>query len=44
LKQAEEIAARRGDAPTDRVEPAWRERLEDVLWTLTNAPEFVFSP
>jgi hypothetical protein len=44
LKQAEEIAARRGDAPTERLQPEWRERLEDVLWALANAPEFVFSP
>ncbi len=34
LKQAEESAARRGDPPTQRLEPAWRERLEDVLWAL----------
>ena len=44
LKQAEEVAARRGDTPTKRLEPQWRGRLEDVLWALANAPEFVFSP
>lgn len=44
LRQKEEAAARRGDPPTERLAPAWRERLEDVLWALVNAPEFVFSP
>lgn len=44
LKQQEEEAARRGDPPTRALAPAWRERLEDVLWALLNAPEFVFTP
>ncbi|HEY5311459.1 MAG TPA: hypothetical protein VIK18_03030, partial [Pirellulales bacterium] len=44
LRQQEEAAARRGDPPTERLTPEWRERLEDVLWALVNAPEFVFSP
>jgi hypothetical protein len=44
VRQQEEVAARRGDAPTERLDPAWRERLEDVLWALLNAPEFVFVP
>lgn len=44
LRQHEEAAARRGDPPTERLTPAWRERLEDVVWALVNAPEFVFSP
>lgn len=43
LKQQEEAAARRGDPPTRRLKADWRERLEDVLWALANAPEFVFS-
>jgi hypothetical protein len=37
-------AARRGDPPTPRLEPVWRQRLEDVLWALLNDPEFVFTP
>jgi hypothetical protein len=39
-----EAAARRGDPPTPRLESAWRQRLEDVLWSLLNDPEFVFTP
>lgn len=33
-----------GDAPTLRLDPAWRERFEDMLWALMNSPEFVFAP
>jgi hypothetical protein len=39
-----EAAARQGAPATTRLEAAWRQRLEDVLWSLLNAPEFVFSP
>ena len=39
-----EKAARDGDPPTDRLTPAFRERMEDVVWALTNSPEFVFIP
>ena len=38
-----EIAAK-GDAATVRLEPDWRERAEDLVWTLFNTPEFVFVP
>jgi len=44
LKRELEAAARRGDPPTARLDPAWRERLEDAVWALLNAPEFVFTP
>ncbi len=40
LRLEEEAAARRGEAPTARLDPAWRERFEDVLWALLHAPEW----
>jgi hypothetical protein len=33
-----------GDAPTVRLAPDWRARLEDGVWALVNTPEFVFVP
>ncbi len=39
-----EQAARRGDPPTERLNGDWRQRYEDMLWALTNGPEFVFVP
>lgn len=33
-----------GDVPTTRLSEEWRERLEDVIWSLLNSPEFRFSP
>jgi hypothetical protein len=39
-----EKSARAGDPPTERLTPAFRERMEDVLWALVNSPEFVFIP
>ena len=44
IKMRLEEAARRGDTPTARLHPVWRQRLEDVLWALLNDPEFVFTP
>jgi hypothetical protein len=38
-----EAAARRGDPPTARLTPEWRQRLEDVVWAMLNSPEMVFS-
>jgi mono/diheme cytochrome c family protein len=40
LRLEQEAVARRGDPPTRRLDPAWRERFEDVIWALLNAPEF----
>jgi len=36
--------ALRGDPPTPRLVADWRERAEDLVWTLFNTPEFVFLP
>jgi hypothetical protein len=33
-----------GDPPTARLKTDWRERAEDVVWTILNSPEFVFVP
>jgi hypothetical protein len=44
VRQEQEIAARRGDPPTERLDAGWRQRLEDVLWAMLNAPEWVFAP
>lgn len=40
LRLAEEAAARRGEAPTARLNADWRRRFEDVVWALLNAPEW----
>lgn len=44
LRIEEEAAARRGDPPSPRLDPSWRTRMEDVLWAVLNAPEWVFAP
>jgi hypothetical protein len=31
--------ARRGDPPTPRLDPEWRQKFEDVLWAMLNSPE-----
>jgi len=36
--------ARRGDAPTARLEADWRDRFEDVVWALINAPSWITAP
>jgi hypothetical protein len=33
-----------GDPPTKRLDPEWRMRVEDLLWAMTNSPEYVFVP
>jgi hypothetical protein len=44
VKTQLESAVRQGDPPTGRLEPDWRERMEDMIWSLINSPEFVFLP
>ncbi len=40
IKMEIERAVRQGDRPTARLQPRWRERMEDVVWALFNTPEF----
>ena len=42
LEKAEQ--ARRGDPPTSKLIPDWRERMEDLVWTLINLPEAIYYP
>lgn len=42
LAQELETNARRGDPPTARLDPDWRERLEDFLWQIVTRPEWIF--
>ncbi len=44
LAQQYEAEARRGDPATQALEFDWRLRLEDVLWALLNAPEWIYTP
>ncbi len=44
IKQKQEEAARRGDPPTRYLRVTWRERAEDALWALLNAPEMIIVP
>ena len=44
LAVEDEQRVRKGAPPTDRLDPAWRERAEDLLWSLLNTPELVFAP
>ncbi len=44
IKLEREREVRAGDPPTARLDPEWRERMEDAVWALINSPEFVFIP
>lgn len=44
IKQEIEKQVRAGDPPTERLDPAWRARVEDVVWAMINTPEFMFVP
>ena len=36
--------AAQGDPPSGRLAADWRERAEDLVWTLFNTPEFIVTP
>ncbi|MCA8988508.1 MAG: DUF1553 domain-containing protein [Planctomycetaceae bacterium] len=44
LAQQREIEARRGDPATNALNNDWRLRMEDVLWAILNAPEWIYTP
>lgn len=44
LRIEEEAASRRGDPPSEKLSRDWSSRMEDVLWAMLNAPEWVFVP
>jgi hypothetical protein len=44
IQMDEDRIVREGDPPTARLTPAFRERMEDIVWALVNSPEFVFIP
>jgi len=39
-----EARAYAGPPATEWLQPAWRERMEDAVWALINAPEFSYLP
>lgn len=43
VRQTQEARARAGDPPTRRLDPEWRMRLENVVWALSNSPEFAHT-
>ncbi len=44
LATQKEAAARAGAAPTNALQDDWRLRMEDVLWAMLNAPEWIYTP
>ncbi|MBI3875347.1 MAG: DUF1553 domain-containing protein [Verrucomicrobia bacterium] len=44
IRMEEERRLRMGDAPTGRLKPDFRERYEDLIWSLVNAPELTLVP
>jgi len=44
IRIARQKQIEKGDPPTARLTPAWRERAEDMVWALVNSPEFVWVP
>jgi hypothetical protein len=44
IRMEEERMVRMGDPPTQRLQPAFRERFEDVVWALVNSSELTVIP
>jgi len=44
IRMEEERRLRMGDEPTEKLSAAFRERYEDLLWSLINTPEFILIP
>ncbi|MEI6234580.1 MAG: DUF1553 domain-containing protein [Planctomycetota bacterium] len=44
VKLEMERRARLGDPADPRLNPAWRDVYEDVIWSVINSPEFVWMP
>ncbi len=44
LAVQKEADARRGDPATNALNNDWRLRMEDMLWAVLNAPEWVYTP
>lgn len=44
IRMEEERRLRMGDDPTERLSAAFRERYEDLIWSLMNSPEFILVP
>ncbi len=42
MRRAAEVES--GEPPSARLDPEWRQRAEDAVWSLVNLPEFVFVP
>ena len=36
--------AMEGAPPTSKLQAAWRERMEDLIWSLINLPEAIYYP
>ncbi|MDF1755284.1 MAG: DUF1553 domain-containing protein [Verrucomicrobiales bacterium] len=44
LAQEKEKKSRAGAPPTNALRDDWRLRMEDVLWAMLNAPEWIYTP
>lgn len=44
LAVIKEMKVRAGDPHTNALREDWRSRMEDVLWAMLNAPEWIYTP